>query len=211
MIKYYDKIDSLHHRYFTFDSPEVNILDANLEFLLKILYDMEAKGNYSGCYYIDILNADESDNDTFVSEIIDNNKNYNIFEIKKLLSDIAINRFIIVSSDLSEIYCEGIEVGVDEFSTVTSYFDYGIMYGNKSFAKKDIVYTNYLDYGENDIKFKIERLPNPIDSNIAGSDVSEGIYCMYNGILLDENNNELKVIDTIDIPLPSSTFYKNNI
>ena len=77
MIKYYDKIDSLHRRYFTFDSPEVNIVDANLEFLLKILYDMGAKGNYSGCYYIDILNADESSNDMLVSEIIDNNKKYN--------------------------------------------------------------------------------------------------------------------------------------
>ena len=215
MIKYYDKLDSLYHKYFSFDSSEVSILDAKLEFIIKVLSDMKTTGNYHGCYYIDILRSDE--NDTLISEIIDNNRNYNVFEVKKLLSDIAINRFIIVSSDLSEIYCEGVEVKVDEFSTVTSYFDYGILYGDKPFTEKDIIYTDYLDYvvmdaiRDNDIKFKIERIPNPIDSNIAGSDVSEGVYCMYNGILLDKNNNELKVIDTIDIPLPSSTFYKNNV
>lgn len=209
MIKYSEELYSTDSKQFIFESPETgNLKSDNLDDLIKSLSSMKIKGNHIEHYFINIFKNNNASNEVYINDIIDDNKSYSVLEIKKLMSEIAINRFVIVSSSLDEIYSEEIEVKVDEFSTVTSYFDYGLLYGNKSFSEKDIVYTNYLNSEKNGIKFQIERLPNPIDMKIAGRNVSEGVYCMYNGTLLDKKNNEFQIIDTIDIPIPSSTFYK---
>ena len=214
-IKYIKNLDSIDKNT-VFYSREFKMHSNSLEHLLsKISKSLKYKIMKNKYSYLEIeISCKNSVNKKPYFDILSNG--IDVYQAKNMLSKSAINRSIIISSSLDEIYTECIEIYLGEYCSVTSYFDYGILYGN---------YGNYIgacvksDYYKNEtflskkqknsvdsVYFKISSLVHDSSSIIFNDDMENGIYCMYTGTLYDSDNNHIKDYGTIDEPIPVSTF-----
>ena len=135
---------------------------------------------------------------------------YSLLEAKSLLSKHCIDRWIYLSLDLDEIYFESIDIRIigEGDTSITNFFDYAILYGNKEYNFGDIVsIPKWRSRGRTSNIYKITEVPYPKNSIITDQIILHfGIFCIYEGQLLDNNNQTIGYVEELDPPIPVALF-----
>ncbi len=209
MIKYIDKIDSIENKIFY--SSDFELASTSLEGLIENIrnssgYEQKKESSYK--FMIAIINTGNNCYCTLSDEIdrIGGDKEINIYEEKAIVSSIAYNRYIAISSNLDEIYYEVIYVCIDDGCVGwNNYsFDYGLMYGDyEKYNELECVDIRY-PHSENIDALIITKVESPT-TKLKVSDLHKEIGCMYSGDLYDSDGEFIAFMYTTDV-LPVSLF-----
>lgn len=211
MIQYSEFIDCVENR--SLYCPEFRVRDNTLEGLLNKLrksrkYNRMKQKIYSICIDIESLDAN---NFVFLDDII-GDSNLDIPTVKRFASGIARSRHIYISPDLSKIYSETILANNKDSSVFLGVFDYSLMYGNydkytSGCLVKIPLFKGMYRNNNNGTTFKIDRIiHDPKTKIVTKNEIINGIYCIYEGVILDDAGAVSGWIEEADIPIPVSLF-----
>lgn len=212
MIKYSEFIDCLDGRILS--CPDFKVKATTLDGLIDKIrksrkYNKVKNKINSICIYIESIGVDNNFvflDDVFMYDSLD------IPSMKKLISSIARSRFLIIAPDLSEIYSEEIHVANKNSSIFLGVFDYSLMYGDyekytNGCKVKIPLFEGLYRNSNNGTTFIIDRLiHDPETKMVTKNDFINGIYCMYEGNIYDDAENESGWVEEADTPIPVSLF-----
>lgn len=211
MIKYEENIDCIVDR--ELYCREFNIKGKTLkEVISKISRSRKytKSKNKINSICIDIEGITRKNDFIFLDDVVIND-NLNVDDLKRIISSIAITRHLYVSPDLSEIYSEIICARNKDFSTMVGVFDYSLMYGNyEEYVDGCIVkiplWEGYRNLN-NGTTLRIKGIVHHPKNTIVTRDMfSNGVYCMYEGTIYDDNGSMSGWVEESDIPIPVSLF-----
>ena len=158
---------------------------------------------------IDIEGIARKNDFIFLDDVVIND-NLNVDDSKRIISSIAITRHLYVSPDLSEIYSEIICARNKDSSTMVGVFDYSLMYGNyeeyvDGNSVKIPLWEGYRNSNNGTI-FRIKGIIHHPNAIITRDMFSNGVYCMYEGTIYDDNGSMSGWVEESDIPIPVSLF-----
>ena len=207
-IKYEDKLDAIKNR-----KVECKLFKIKGDSLDEVIDKIKKKRKYKKIkdtiQYIKInIESLENNNYIFGNDIIRNGMDMN--ECKRIASSISTYRYLGLSADLSEIYFERIDVNMDEDSPASLFFDYGLIYGNyDKLNNGEIIKIPWeLCNHYYTSMYKLCGIESDSSKLIDIEDVSNGLFYMYFGNLLDLEGNYITSIDEMSDPIPVSLIYK---
>ena len=214
MIKYIDKIQNLENKIFY--SYDFRLACTSLDELIdkiKISENYEEMKYNKMSFIIDIINTDNTPS-KYLDSYISKDLMIDIYEAKSIITDLSYRHKISISSNLDEIYVEAMEVLLNKFDKDIKcfMFDYGLMYGGKTFYEDKYVnfrypYTGYMYITDTfylNKKFKIINLKDGVNFMYYGDIYDEFMNCTGSSALPAGFMN--KMIDSKEIP-----YFNNSI
>ena len=207
-IKYEDKLNAIKNR--KVECKLFKIKGNSLDEVIEEIYNSKKYSKIKDSLQYIIINIESLDDDSWVygNDIMRNGMDMN--ECKRIASSISTYRYLGLSPDLSEIYFERIDINMDEVSPVSLFFDYGLIYGNYdeiSYGELINIPWELSNHRYTSI-YRIVGIESDSSKLIDIEDVSNGLFYMYFGNLLDSEGNYITSINEVSDPIPVSLIYK---
>lgn len=207
-IKYEDKLNVIKNR--KIECKLFNVKGNSLDEVIEQIYNSKKYKKIKDSIQYIKINIESLDNDSWVygNDIMRNGMDMN--ECKRIASSISTYRYLGLSADLSEIYFERIDINMDEDCPASLFFDYGLIYGdydkinNGEIIKIPWELCNHYYTS----MYRICSIESDSSKLIDIEDVSNGLFYMYFGNLLDSEGNYITSIDEMSDPVPISLIYK---